>query len=157
LDAASIEGSRETAEKVLLWASSNLQHLSVHFCTAGFKDRVQLRNRLERRLERTVRAFEEKDEDDPLLILGLIRPQHGKTMAPEHLSQIYDILRAEFNVPHDMMNVDFDRSRIEIAPWILEEIAEDLKTELRELSTIEIGISSEYPSWDRLQTLFDPL
>ncbi|MHA1961146.1 MAG: radical SAM protein [Candidatus Thorarchaeota archaeon] len=157
LDAASIEGSRETAEKVLLWASSNLQHLSVHFCTAGFKDRVQLRNRLERRLERTVRAFEEKDEDDPLLILGLIRPQHGKTMAPEHLSQIYDILRAEFNVPHHMMNVDFDRSRIEIAPWILEEIAEDLKTELRELSTIEIGISSEYPSWDRLQTLFDPL
>jgi pyruvate formate-lyase activating enzyme-like uncharacterized protein len=157
LDAASIEGSRETAEKVLQWAANNLRRLSVHFCSAVFKDRIQLRNRLERRLERTIRAFEEKDEDDPLLIVGLIRPRHGQTMTAEHLSQLYDILRAEFNVPHEMMNVDFKRSRIEIAPWILEEIVDDLKTELKELSMIEIGISSEYPSWDRLQTLFDPL
>ncbi|UCE09062.1 MAG: radical SAM protein [Candidatus Thorarchaeota archaeon] len=157
LDAASIEGSRETAENILHWAASNLVNLSVHFCTAVFKDRVQLRNRLERRLVRTIRAFEEKDEDDPLLILGLIRPQHGQTMAPEHLGQIYNILRVEFNVPHDMMNLDFDRSRIEIAPWILEEIAEDLRIELEELSTVEMGIAYEYPSWDRLQTLFDPL
>ena len=56
------------------------------------------------------------------------------------------------------MNVDMLRSRIEIAGWILTEIAEELKESLTEDGIMhELGIVVEYPSWDRLQTQFDPL
>jgi pyruvate formate-lyase activating enzyme-like uncharacterized protein len=47
--------------------------------------------------------------------------------------------------------------RIEIAPWILGEIAGELRKLLDLNPEIEMGIAFEYPSWDRLQTLFNPL
>ena len=59
--------------------------------------------------------------------------------------------------PANLMNIDTKRMRIEIAAWILEEIAEDLKGFLETSSELEIGIAFEYPSWDRLQTLFEPI
>ena len=55
------------------------------------------------------------------------------------------------------MNIDTKRMRIEIAAWILEDIAENLKETLESSSELEFGIAFEYPSWDRLQTLFDPM
>jgi pyruvate formate-lyase activating enzyme-like uncharacterized protein len=47
--------------------------------------------------------------------------------------------------------------RVEIATWILDEIAEQLKPLIENTPPIEMGIVFEYPSWDRLQTFFDPL
>jgi pyruvate formate-lyase activating enzyme-like uncharacterized protein len=55
------------------------------------------------------------------------------------------------------MNMDTTRMRIEMAPWILAEIASELKKNLGKSYEIEMGIAFEYPSWDRLQTLFNPL
>ena len=40
---------------------------------------------------------------------------------------------------------------------ILDEIADQLKPLLTNNPPIEMGIAFEYPSWDRLQTLFNPL
>jgi pyruvate formate-lyase activating enzyme-like uncharacterized protein len=158
LEKASIEGSAKTAHEVLEWVASNLSDIIVHFCSARYKDAVQLRNRLERRLERVIRPFEIKDEEEPLLILGIIRAPHGKQhLDASHLMDIYGHLLKEYDVPSDLMSLDYFRNRIEIASWILEELAEELKHDFADSLELEIGISFEYPSWDRLQTLFEPL
>jgi pyruvate formate-lyase activating enzyme-like uncharacterized protein len=116
-----------------------------------------MRNRLARRLENTIREFEERDETEPLLILGVIRAPHGKTLSSKQLEEIGVTLRDEFDVPENLMNLDFTRMRIETAGWILDEIVKELRDSLDQGDELEIGLVFEYPSWDRLQILFDPL
>lgn len=157
LEGASIRGSAETAEKVLQWGTENLKSLTLHFCSARYKDSVQLRNRLERRLTNIIRPLEEREDNEPLLILGVIRAPHGQSLNDDHLQFLEHNLRDSFEVPQELMNIDYRRRRIEIAPWILEEIAEDLRHMFTHSQVLEIGIAHEYPTWDRLQTLFDPL
>ncbi|MHA2024163.1 MAG: hypothetical protein ACTSWQ_10930, partial [Candidatus Thorarchaeota archaeon] len=74
-----------------------------------------------------------------------------------YLQKIHQILLGQLGVPSDMMNIDTMRMRIEIAPWILDDIADTVKTSLEDLGPLEIGIAYEYPSWDRLQTMFEPV
>ncbi len=155
MDGARIKGSASTARKVLEWSKDNLRNLSVHFCSARFKDSVQMRNRLERRLEQTIRELEERDDSDPLLILGIVRAPHGSLLSSSELESIYQILETQFSVPINLLNLDEERKRIEIAPWVLEEIAETLRNTITNI--VEIGIAFEYPTWDRLQTMFNPL
>jgi len=157
LEKASIQGSAQTARKVIEWTARNLQEITVHFCSAQYKDAVQLRNRLERRAANVIREFEIDDDTEPLLILGVIRAPHGEVLDEHHLRFLKDKLVNSFEVPSELMNVDLQRSRIEIAPWILEEIAQDLKRLFTYRQELEIGIAFEYPTWDRLQTLFEPL
>jgi pyruvate formate-lyase activating enzyme-like uncharacterized protein len=157
LESSSIEGSASTAKEVLEWSRECLQNLSVHFCSARFKDSVQMRRRLERRLEQTIREFEERDEQDPLLILGVIRAVHGRKLERTQLKAIHTTLRDQFDVPTSLMNIDETRNRIEVAPWVIEEISEQLKETLADINGLEMGIAFEYPTWDRLQTLFNPL
>jgi pyruvate formate-lyase activating enzyme-like uncharacterized protein len=157
MESASIKGSASTAKEVLKWSEDNLQNISVHFCSARFKDSVQMRRRLERRLERTIRAFEERDEQDPLLIVGVVRAVHGRQLKYEQLALIHTTLQNQFDVPPDLMNIDKFRRRVEVAPWIIEEISEHLKEILVDIEDLEVGIAFEYPTWDRLQTMFNPL
>ncbi len=157
LERASIDGSASTAKEILEWSEDNLEQISVHFCSARFKDSVQLRRRLERRLEQTIRDFEERDEEDPLLVLGVIRAVHGRQLNHDQLVAIHTILQNQFDVPTVLMNIDESRMRIEIAPWVIESISEQLKEILADMNHLEIGIAFEYPTWDRLQTMFDPL
>jgi pyruvate formate-lyase activating enzyme-like uncharacterized protein len=157
MGSASIAGSAEVADEFIKWSVEELETISVHYCSAHFKDAIQMRNRLERRLERTAREFEERADDEPLLILGVIRAPFGKELDDEMLGQIRYVLESQFDVPSDQLNIDLPRKRIEIAGWILTEIAQDLRASLKNGDTLEIGIAHEYPSWDRLQTLFDPL
>ena len=157
MESASIEGSASTAREFLEWSEDSLQNLSVHFCSARFKDSIQMRRRLERRLEQTIRNFEERDEQDPLLIVGVIRAVHGHQLEHEQLALIHTTLQNQFDVPTDLMNIDEIRNRVEVAPWVIEEISKQLREILVDMKDIEIGISFEYPTWDRLQTMFNPL
>ena len=157
MESASIEGSASTALSVLDWSKENLQNLSVHFCSARFKDSIQMRNRLERRLKQTIREFEERDDSDPLVILGIVRARHGSELSTSDLKSIYHLLVTQFDVPKNLLNLDDERKRIEIAPWVLEEIVDSFRDSISGIAEIEIGIAFEYPTWDRFQTLFDPL
>lgn len=157
IESASIEGSAETALEVLQWSTSHLNRLSVHYCSARFKDAVQLRNRLERRLEETIREFEERDEAEPLVILGVIRGKHGYPLTPAQVNGLYQTLRRQLGVPKDLLNIDKARDRIEIAPWILEDIHDELASLVEFGALLEMGVAYEYPTYDRLQTLFEPL
>lgn len=116
-----------------------------------------MRKRLERRLKQTIREFEERDDTDPLLILGIVRAPHGSRLSSSDLKSIYEILVTQFGVPRNLLNLDEVRKRIEIAPWVLEEIVETLRNTITDIAELEIGIAFEYPTWDRLQTMFDPL
>jgi pyruvate formate-lyase activating enzyme-like uncharacterized protein len=157
MESASIAGSAELAKEFITWSADGLESISVHYCSAHFKDAIQMRNRLERRLERTAREFEERADDEPLLILGVIRAPFGEELDSEMLTQIKDVLESQFDVPSTQLNIDLPRRRIEIAGWILDEITQDLRASIQNGDSLEIGIVHEYPSWDRLQTLFDPL
>ncbi|MFW9800839.1 MAG: hypothetical protein ACFFD9_10410, partial [Candidatus Thorarchaeota archaeon] len=108
-------------------------------------------------LERTSREFEERVEDEPLLILGVIRAPHGEQLTSDQLNHIGLVLEDRFEVPPNLMHLDIFRMRVEIAAWILSEIAADLRRALPDGNRFELGVAHEYPSWDRLQTLFDPL
>jgi pyruvate formate-lyase activating enzyme-like uncharacterized protein len=116
-----------------------------------------MRKRLERRIKQTIRDFEQQDATDPLLVLGIVRGSHGKPLTVAELESIQNELETQFEVPIDLLNRDDERIRIEIAPWILEEIASDLRASFSNIKNLEIGIAYEYPTWDRLQTMFDPL
>ncbi len=62
-----VEGSRETALKVVRWAAGHLKRLKVHFCPAGFKDYVQTKNRLLRKARGVAHLYEEPTREGTLL------------------------------------------------------------------------------------------
>jgi hypothetical protein len=156
-DSASIAGSAEAALEILEWGSEHLASLNMHYCSARFKDSVQLRNRLERRLKETIRDLEERDDTDPLVVLGVIRGAAGTVLTPDQLQLLYQTLYHELGVPSNLINLDTSRNRIEIAPWILEDIHVELESVVGFAKDLEIGLAYEYPTYDRLQTLFEPL
>jgi hypothetical protein len=52
-----VKGSGQAALDILKWATHNVRQLSVHYCPARFKDRVQMRLRLLRKAIRTLKPY----------------------------------------------------------------------------------------------------
>lgn len=100
-----------------------VEGLRVHYCSSGFKDAVQLRERLKRRAERTARAFDLSTEDGTL-IYGVILPVDRAGAGGVGLASAVERLKA-LEVPVEMYSL-FE-GRIEIAGWILEDIVSDLE------------------------------
>ena len=107
---------------------------TVHYCTSGYKDAWQLRTRIKRRAENIARPWDVVTEDGTL-IKGVVEG--------EGLRQLLRDLERRFHVPRDLMSLDAARQRLEIAPWILEEIAPRLG---RPSFVVE-----EYPTADALE------
>ncbi|WP_292419137.1 radical SAM protein [Methanoregula sp.] len=98
-----IYGARE-------WAEELVKHDKVHWCSSGFKDSVQLRERLKRIAENTARPFDEIT-DDGTIVYGLVEPEGGERDA---------VLR----FCKEQLDPDsFEESKegIEMAWWLLEE------------------------------------
>lgn len=150
---AAVEGSEETALNVLDWCKGNVRKLSVHYCPTWIKDGVQLRNRLLRRAKNVARPYQEITEDG-LLYFGVIEPMQWKNdeKGRTQLGRIVRILRREFKVPREMVRVNPKKIRVETAWYIVEEIAPYLKKKGLKCATVE-----EYPTKDRLQTLYLPI
>ena len=122
-----VANSRACAQK--LAASSS----KVHFCSSRYKDAVQLRKRLLRIANKTARAFDEIT-DEGTIVVGVVESEdHDALVGILH----------ELEVPDDMF--EMRAGRIEIAWWILEDIADDLKMAGGTLSIIE-----RYPFEDGL-------
>jgi len=124
-------------------ARARKAHLTLHYCSASYKDRVQLRKRMFRRARNVRRPFEVLT-DDATFLKGII-----VTKAAGKLDGIVRTLVRDFEVPHNLLNVDRARSRVEVAPWVLEEIAPSLP--------MECYIIEEYPTSDRLEVERRPL
>ena len=114
-----VANSRACAQK--LAASSS----KVHFCSSRYKDAVQLRKRLLRIANKTARTFD-GITDDGTIVVGVIE-------SDDH-DAVLGVLR-EMEVPDDMFEIKDDV--IEIAWWILEDIAKELKKAGGILSFIE--------------------
>lgn len=133
---AAIEGSEELALRMI----KEHPKVNIHFCSSTFKDGVQLRKRLIRRANHIAKEYDIVTEDGTIL-KGLIYA--------DDLNAAADLMRDRYDVPDVLMYLDSERNRIEIASWIVEELAEELP--------FKCYISEEYPTEDRLEVERTPL
>jgi pyruvate formate-lyase activating enzyme-like uncharacterized protein len=140
-ESIAVKGSQELALKVLSWAKRNTR-LNVHYCPSSLKDGVQLRNRLLRRAKRTARPYEVITPEGTLW-LGIA---YGK----KELEKERRKLIREFGIPPSMVFFNRQRKRLEMPPELAEELA-------GKVGGLKFALVEEYPTWDRLQTLFLPL
>ncbi len=127
---SAVKGSEELAYRIV-----NMDwDIVVHYCSSAFKDGVQMKNRLMRRAKNIKKDYEEITED-ATLILGIIEN--------DNLRGIYEYLVKEYEIPENLISINWERGRVEISPYILEDIASELPWKCYEVE--------EYPTWDRLQ------
>lgn len=141
-------GSRETAERLLDWAREELS-MSIHYCSARFKDSIQLRNRLARRARNVARPYEAVT-DDGLLVKGVI---HG--VPASKLDSLAASLKEKFRIPSRMIRVNREKCRIETSVRMAYKIAKRIPKAKR---GFKIGVVEEYPTEEpRLETEYTPL
>ncbi|MEM2839250.1 MAG: 4Fe-4S cluster-binding domain-containing protein [Thermoplasmata archaeon] len=126
-----VRGSQALALSILRRAPQNV---SVHYCSASFKDSVQLRRRISRRARSIKRPIDIITRDGTIK-MGII-----ETRNPD---KIITRIVAEFGVPKRYIEFNEEMNRIEIAPWVLEDIADELGE--------DAFLIEEYPTADRLE------
>ena len=142
---AAVKNSQETAKSVLNSISKENLDIGVHFCSVSFKDGIQLRNRINRRAKSVAKKYEVISEEGTL-IKGAV------THTKASLKDIFSFLQHEYEIPKKYLFIDKEKNRIELALWILETIANDLKEKGYECYMVE-----EYPTADRLEVERIPL
>lgn len=133
---SAVKGSEETAIGIM----KKYPDLPIHYCSSTFKDGVQLRNRFRRKAEVIARDYD-VITDDGTLIKGVIYSNDLKETV-RHMMEDYD-------VPDELIFADVGRDRVEIAPWILEEIGSELP--------YSCYIVEEYPTDDHMEVERTPI
>ncbi len=133
---SAVAGSEELAMELLEADYA----VPLHYCSSSFKDGVQLRNRIARRAK-NVKKPHEIITDDSTLVKGVV-----ETDDPVGLMRL---LQDDFFVPAELVWRDIDKGRVEVAAWVLEEVASEL--------SLESYIVEEYPTADRLEVERKPL
>lgn len=103
-----IDGAKE-------WAAELMQHDKVHWCSSGFKDSVQLRERLKRIAQNTARPFDEIT-DDGTIVYGVVE------LEADGGDAIAAVVRERLEPDSYVVLPD----RIEMAWWLLEKHADKL-------------------------------
>ena len=128
---SAVKGSEKTAVNLM----KNLDvDMSLHYCSSSFKDAVQLRNRIGRRAKNVAKKYDIITKDGTLL-KGVIQCRKMKTIMKE--------LMRNYNIPEKLINIDNEKKRMEIAPWVLERISKQIP--------YDCFIVEEYPTADRLE------
>lgn len=119
-----VAGSMELARNMI----SEVSVGKVHFCSSTYKDAVQLRERLARIARNTARAFDEITEEGTVV--------YGRILCnDENTAQEVTGLLIEEGVPSEM--IETKDCSVETAWWILEDIADMVRENARDLSIIE--------------------
>lgn len=134
---ASVQGSETTAKNIIQYCSTQNLTLGVHYCSSKFKDASQLKNRIARRAKRTAKSYDVITPDGTLL-RGIITTKNNH-------HQIIALLKKKYAIPSDLIEDDIKNSRINIAAWILQDIAAELKK-----MGFQCHIVEEYPTADQL-------
>jgi pyruvate formate-lyase activating enzyme-like uncharacterized protein len=152
---SAVKCSESTAHDILQDLSKGSLNLGVHYCSSGYKDGVQLRNRIMRRAKNIAKKHH-IITDDGTLLKGIIEINNilGKTETEinAELKSLISELKRTFEIPNSLLGIDKDLSRVEIAPWVLEEIAGDI-----DRNRFDCFIVEEYPTADRLEVERSPL
>lgn len=129
----------------------------IHYCSASFKDEIQLGNRLLLRAQSVAKAYDEVDEQGMLTRGEILLTSEG--VAEEfNLKEIKEALQDYYDIPNEM--IDLEDTRIIIAPWILEEINRDIQDHKEDFSFgefIKANIVKEYPTSDHFNLEKNPL
>ena len=133
---AGVKGSERLALNLLKLEAD----VPLHYCSAAFKDGVQLRRRIMRRAKKVKRSHELLTKDGTLL-KGIIETDDRSMTAAW--------LMHKFSVPGSLIWSNPQKNRLEIAPWVLEEIAGEID--------IPAYIVEEYPTADGLEVERIPL
>ncbi|MCS7131340.1 MAG: radical SAM protein [Hadesarchaea archaeon] len=141
-ESMAVKGSEELARKVLEWARGT--DLNVHYCPSALKDGVQLRNRLKRRAKNVAKPYDVITKDG-LLVKGI-----AYELPLSKLAVVRRRLMREYDIPGDLIAIDHQKRRLEMAWYVAEELA---KLE----PNIKFALVEEYPTYDRLETTFVPL
>ncbi len=134
-----ISSAVKGSEKLALLLLSLEVSIPIHYCSSSFKDRVQLRKRIMRRARNIARPHDVITEDGTLL----------KGVVEGNSQEIMETLREKFDVPDELMVFDKEKKRVEVASWVLEEIADQLP--------FDSYLVEEYPTADRLEVEREPL
>jgi pyruvate formate-lyase activating enzyme-like uncharacterized protein len=120
------------SEEMALALVEGTRGIPVHYCSSSFKDSIQLRRRLMRRAKRVAR-FGDVITEDGTLLKGVIEKE----------LPLAKRLLAKEQVPSRFVYHDREKRRLEVAPWVLEELASSLP--------MPCFIVEEYPTADRLE------
>jgi pyruvate formate-lyase activating enzyme-like uncharacterized protein len=149
--ANAVLGSEDLANEILdKLSNANELNIAVHYCSARFKDRQQLANRIKRRAKNTVLPHYVQTDDGTFLI-GIIEPIQKGSL--DDLVDVKNHMKKQFKIPDKLILLNQEMSRLEIAPWILEEIVDELSPEIKPRAFI----IEEYPTADRLEVERIPL
>lgn len=132
---AAVQGSEELALELV----ASAKRIPVHYCSSSFKDSVQLRKRIKRRALRVALPSDLITEEGTLL----------KGVVEGPMDEIAAMLRDQLEVPEELFRKDEEKKRVEVAPWVLEEIFPQLP--------YESFLVEEYPTADRLEVEREPL
>lgn len=110
-----VAGSREAAWTVVGAARTARLKTTVHFCASTYKDSVQLRKRLVRQAKTRGRELDVASKDGTLLF-GVIE------VPAQDLEVLLERLVGEMDVALNLVQINRAASRIELAPWVLEEV-----------------------------------
>lgn len=139
-----VEGSMETGYNAIQRAREELPGFTIHFCSSRFKDGTQLTKRFGRRRERVAKPYMEHTEENTLVFGILQGPQ-------DRLHEAYERLQSAYEVPVEWLGLRGEPlSRLEVAPWVLEEVYEDFLD-------LEPAIVEEHPTSERQEVERVPL
>jgi len=187
-------GSRASAEALLRECAARPLPVpgvfTIHFCSSSYKDAVQLRKRILRRAKHVATGACEISEDG-LLIKGVIEFTPGFALdngdggigtstvkrnsaersdagdaSVETMASLARALMEYYEIPHELVQVDHRECRIEMAPFVLEEIVPDIRENglprlhaedggmsyhLLGAGDLRFAVIEEYPTADRLE------
>ena len=106
---------------------------AVHYCSAAFKDGVQLKNRLKRRAKNAARSIDVVTKDGTI-IKGIVEG-----------ANIYEIREELIRLGVNQLDIHINpvKKRVEIPPWIMEDLKGKIDYDLYEIE--------EYPTWDAIE------
>lgn len=142
---AAVQGSEQTARKILKSVQKKDFSIGVHYCSVSFKDGVQLKNRITRRARKIAKPYDVITKDGTL-IKGVIYS------AEDSLRPLQLMLKRTYTIPSHLFYLDYEKKRIEIAAWLLEKIAPKLVKQGCHCYIIE-----EYPTADKLEVERTPV
>jgi hypothetical protein len=131
-----VQGSEALAKDLLRLESD----VPLHYCSSSFKDAIQLRRRIMRRAKNVKRPHELLTGDGTFVKGVIETPRIAATAA---------WIMRRWEVPGRYIWSNYRKDRLEIAPWILEEIYQDIEE--------PAFIVEEYPTADRLEVERRPL
>jgi pyruvate formate-lyase activating enzyme-like uncharacterized protein len=115
-----IVGSKETAKKVMERVKDNTS-ITIHFCTSGSKDSIQLVQRFKRRASQIKRPFDDISDEGEL--------EYGQFYvdSTDELNFLTQLLETEYELDEDMFEIFPEELKIETGWFVVEEITENLR------------------------------